>query len=102
MKKITKTITLEEAHKILQNASAVIIDEHALVYPSLWELTGDDENQFMYLSWEDEGQDYYMKFCEGDNREVHVFGSSLFLYDTDANDDEEKTKITILSLANLE
>ena len=96
-----KKITLKEAYAILEKASAVIIDDNALVYPSLWELNGDPENQFLYLSWED-GVEYYMKFCEGDNTEVGVAGSSLFLYDTDADDETCLTKLTILVPQTLE
>jgi len=97
-----KKITLKEAYAILENASAVIIDDNALVYPSLWELDGDPENQFLYLSWENEGHDYSLKFCEGDNTEVAVVGSSLFLYDTDADDETCHTQITILVPQTLE
>jgi len=89
-------ITLKEAYQILENASAVIIDENALVYPSLWELDGTDENEFLYLSWEEGGTDYSLKFAEGDNREVEVSGCCLFLYDTDADDETCHTQLTIL------
>ena len=93
---MNKKISLEEAYKIIENASAVIIDESALVYPSLWDLDGDDDNEFLYLSWEDEGSEYSLKFREGDNREVEVSGCCLFLYDTDADDETCHTQITIL------
>lgn len=97
-----KTVTLKEAYYILSLASAVIINESTVVYPSLWELTGEGENEFLYLSWEDEGRDYSLKFNEGDNLEAKIEGCCLFLYDTDANDDDDQTMLTILTPKQLE
>lgn len=94
---VMKNITLKEAYVILSNATAVIINENALVYPSLWELSGEEENEFLYLSWEDDGHDYSLKFTEGDNFTVKVKGCNLYLYDSDANDDDEITILTILA-----
>jgi hypothetical protein len=98
-----KTITLKEAYQILEDASAVIIDDSVLVYPALDMIEGSDENEFLYLSWDDEdGQEYSLKFCEGENQEVKVIGSSMFLYDTDADGEEDHTQITILTTKELE
>ena len=97
-----KTITLKEAYSILSLATAVIIDENAVVYPSLWELTGEGENEFLYLSWEHEGKDYSLKFAEGDNLEAKIEGCCLFLYDTAANDDADQTMLTILTPKQLD
>ena len=97
-----KTITLKEAYNILQDASAIIIDDNVLAYSPLSELKEDDTNEFLYLGWEDEGLGYTLKFCEGDNQEVRIVGSSMFLYDTDANGDEDTTQITILITKELE
>jgi hypothetical protein len=93
-----KKITLKEAYSILEDASAVIINDNVVLYPSLWELTEDDENEFLFLDWDD-GK---LKFNEGDNQEVEVVGSSMFLYDTDANGNEDHTQITILITKELE
>ena len=97
-----KTITLKEAHQILQDCAAVIINDYTLLYPSLDDLKDDESNEFMYLSWEDEGLKYNLKFCEGDNLVVQISGSSMFLYDTDANDETDHTQLTILDSKNLE
>jgi hypothetical protein len=98
-----KKITLEEAYRILQNASAVIIDDNALIYHSLYDLEGDDENEFLYLSWDDEdGCGFSLKFAEKDNREVTVSGCCMFLYDTDSEGEDDHTQITILNPTNLE
>ena len=93
-----KTITLEEAYKILENCSGVIVDDGAILYPSVWELNGKDENEFLYLSWEEEGLEFNVKFNEGSNREVKVSGCSMFLIEGDG----EETQLTILVPQNLE
>lgn len=98
-----KSIPLEEAYKILEDASAIIIDDSVLVYPALSDLEFSDENEFMYLTWSDEdGQDYDLKFAEGDNQQVKVSGSSIFLLDTDAEAEEDAIQITILTTKELE
>lgn len=95
-----KKIPLHEALAILQNCSAVIVDDNALTYPSTDELTGDDDNEFLYLAWDDGNQEFCATFTEGDNRMVKVAGSSMFLFDTDG--DDEECQITILSPEMLE
>ncbi len=95
-----RTITLADACRILTDCSAVIVtDVTSLMYPSVADLTGEGENEFLYLSWsDDEGLDYAIKFQESNNREVKVKGSSMFLTD----DEGEETELTILEPANLE
>jgi len=98
-----KSIPLQDAHKILEDASAVIIDDNVLVYPTLAELEFSDENEFLYITWSDEdGQEYSLHFAEGDNQEVVIEGSSMFLMDTDAEDDTDAIQITILTTKELE
>jgi hypothetical protein len=67
--------------------------------------TGMDHETFG-IQWEDEGEGYNLKFMEGDNQEVRVVGSSMFLYDTDADagadGEEDHTQITILTTKELE
>ena len=93
-----KTITLKEAHDLLQDASAVIINGSFLGYPSIWDLHNNDENEFLYFSL-DEGN---IKFREGDNKIVKICGSSMFLYDIYADGEEDHTQITILTTKELE
>ena len=91
-----KTVTLQEAYLLLEGASALIIDDNTLVYAGLNDLEGDDTNEFLYLTWDDEGLEYRLVFQEGDNQQVKIAGSSLFLYDTDAEDQEDHTQVTLL------
>ena len=93
-----KTITLSQAHKILEDCSAVITEDHVLLYPALSDLTGDPENEFMYLSYEDEGLAYYVKFAEFENKSIEVWGSSMFLHKTEG----DIFQITVLVPQNLE
>lgn len=97
-----KTISLKEAYQILEDSSAFIINDSALVYGGFDDLTGDEENEFLYFSWDEDGLGYSLKFCEGDNQEVKISGSSMFLYDTDAYGEEDHIQITILTTKNLE
>jgi hypothetical protein len=96
-----KTITLDEAYHILENAAALVINDHVLVYPSLSQLTDDEDNVFLYLSWNN-NDSFQLKFAQGDNPTVQVEGSSMFLYDTNAflytNDigEHDHTQITVL------
>jgi hypothetical protein len=101
---LMKTITLKKAYNILDNAIAVMINDTALAHPTLWNLNGDPENQFMHLS-SGNGKHSNMKFREGDNAQVKISAFSLFLYDIDADDETCTTKVTILFpkyLENLE
>jgi len=87
-----KEITLKEAYQILEDCSAVTIDDNALVYPGLNELTGDPQEEFLSLNWEEEGEEYGVHFLEGQNQNCTVSGCSLFLIDSEG----EENQITIL------
>jgi hypothetical protein len=89
-----KKITLNHAHILLQNASGIVIsDTPDPLLPCYAELDGSDENEFLYITWEDDiGQEYYLKFNEGENREVTISGSSMFLIDNEG----EEVQITLL------
>ena len=95
-------IPLQKAFEILQDASAVIINDQIVVYPCLADLDGDETNEFLSIAWDEDGLEYILKFNEGDNQEVEVIGSSMFLYDTDTMDENDYTHITILVPQNLE
>jgi hypothetical protein len=96
-----KTITLEKAIELLENASAIIIDNDIspLIYPSIWK---DDNAEFLYLQWEYEFCEYSLKFNALDNKEVKVSGTSMFLVDTNAEDESDHTHITLLTPIILE
>ncbi len=97
-----KKITLKEAYQILEDANAIIIDNDVVLYPSLSDLEDDDTNEFLFLRWDDGGLEYTLKFLEGDNQEVNVVGSSMFLYDTESEGEDDHIQITILTAKQLE
>jgi hypothetical protein len=93
-----KKITLPEALKIIQNAAGIVLDG-VVTFPSLGILTGKDENEFMYVTWYSaDGCEYSTKFMEGENQEIEVSGSSMFLIDHEGHE----SQITILVEANLD
>ena len=100
MKKSTKKIPLEKAYEILQDCSAVIVDDNVVTYPCLHgsKIENDVNNEFLTLSWDFEDNEYKFVFNEDGNREVEVVGSSLFLIDIEG----ETTQLTILEPKNLE
>ena len=40
-----KILSLKEAFDLIQEAAAVIVNEDAIIYPSLSELTGENDNE---------------------------------------------------------
>jgi hypothetical protein len=90
------TIPLSEAFSILLNADAVIVNDDALMRPSVSSYEDDDDNEFLYLSWETEGLGYSLKFTEGDNKSVKATQTTLLLLDSDAEKDTDFTEIEIL------
>lgn len=93
-----KTITLEKAFDILEECSAIVHD-NVVSYPGLADLSGEDDNEFLYMSWEnDEHLNYAIRFTEGSNRSIKVSGSSMFLVDHEG----DETQITILEPKQLD
>lgn len=93
-------ITLKQAHKLLEDCTAVIVEDNKLVRPSMAELNGNEENEFMCLRWSDSlGQEYAETFLEGPNNKIELHGSSLFPVG-DCNGDQ--MQVTLLFTNNLE
>jgi hypothetical protein len=89
-----KNISLKTALTLIQDASGIIIsDTPNPLLPCYAELNGNDENEFLYISWEDDiGEEYSIKFTEGENGEVTISETSMFLIDTEG----EEVQITLL------
>lgn len=86
-------ISLSEAIRLLQDSSAVIIDDHVVVLANPDEESGRDGETFLSLEWDDEGRGFRVDFTEGANRRVKRVGSSLFLRDSSG----EETQVTLLA-----
>lgn len=93
-----KTIGLKQAYNRLQESAAVIVDNDALVYPSLGGIENNPENEFLYLSWEVEGQEYRVKCIEKNNQTIKVSdeGAVMLLEDNEG----DKLELTLLQPAN--
>ena len=93
-----KTIGLKEAYERLADCSAVIVDNNALVYPSLDDINNDPENEFLYLSWELEGRTQSIKCMEQNNQTVKVSddGSLMLLEDMEG----DRIQLTLLEPVN--
>jgi hypothetical protein len=89
-----KKITLHQAHILLQNASGILIsDTPDPLLPCYAELDGNNDNEFLYITWQnDDAEEYYLKFTEGANREIVISGTSMFLIDNEG----EEVQITLL------
>jgi hypothetical protein len=83
-----RQVPLAEAMAIIESASAIVIDNglDSVIYPSISELTGDPENEFMYLSWDDDGTEMSTRFKEENNREVTIAGASIFMEDAEGEE----------------
>lgn len=68
---------LERAIELLENASAIIIDNDVLIYPRVNDDGEDDE--FLILSWDTDGEEYTYNFLRKDNRVVNVKDNQLIL-----------------------
>jgi len=95
-----KTIGVKEAYKRLVESSAVIVDNDALFYPSLGGIENNPENQFHYLSWEVDGQEYSVKCLEQNNQTVKVTddGALMLLEDMEG----DRVQLTLLQPATFE
>ena len=78
-----KIIPLESAFEFLTETTAVYDTYTAeLMFPDTFDITGEPDNEFMYLSLDESRMVETIHFCEKGNEEVKVSGSSMFLYDT--------------------
>lgn len=88
-----KTITLEEAYKLIESASAVIVDDNVVTYPSLYELTGNPDDEWLFMKWEDEDSyhEFTLSFSENCG-EIKFDGTNLWINDITG----EENMITLL------
>jgi hypothetical protein len=95
-----KSITLKQAFNRLKESAAVIVDNDTLVYPSLADIENTSENQFLYISWEEEGKKHSIKFMEENNQTVKVTddGAIMLLEDTEG----DRVQLTLLQPATYE
>ena len=77
-----KKITLQKAYELIESSAAIIIDNNTLMYPCLDELNGEPDNEWLYCSWNDDYNDYYIKFIEED-QDIFFDGSTITMKDSE-------------------
>jgi len=92
-----KTISLEIALGYLRDCAAVIVNngDRALTYPGDYDLNGDDDNEFLYLSWTNEDGDFNVKCVEGNNRQVSVTDQGTLVF---IDDEGEEVELELLNM----
>lgn len=86
-----KTIPLEDAFEFLNETAAIYETCTAeLMFSTIYDITGEPNNEFMYLSLDETRMVETIHFLEKDNKTVKVSDSSMFLYDSYGNYREMK------------
>lgn len=79
-----KTITIQEALFLIQDCSAIIID-NIVTYPTWEELTGDPKVCWLEICWIDDDNNFSVSFSE-DCRTIKFDGTNLFINDIDGDE----------------
>lgn len=81
-----KKITLQKAHSLVNQATALLIDGGFLAHVCIDELIGNPSNQWLFLSWNDvDDEPLYTYFTE-QKQEILFDGSTLYMVDEDGED----------------
>lgn len=95
-------MNLDEAYDLLCDCNAIVVNGIYIMIPKLNELTEEDENVFMALSWSVKGLTYELYFREGNNIEIPIQNTKMFLLDDKSEDDKDFTEVSLLFEMNLE
>ena len=97
-------VPLYKVYARLETCDAVFVNckdvKNLLCVPSVDMLTGNPENEFLYLSSGD-GL-FATKFTEGDNQKVTASSYSYYLTDTDSDGEDDLIEVTPLYKKYLE
>lgn len=74
-------IKLQEALDLVASADVVKLDYCIRPNVDFAEITGEPDNQVMFLTWEEDDQEYAIKVPESDNLEVERDGHKLTFTD---------------------
>jgi hypothetical protein len=89
-----KTIPLKKAYELIEGASAVIVNNDALMYASTDGLNGDEDNEFLFLCWDAEGLEFRIIAREGENQNVKVTDQVDLILVDDEGDEFNLTLLT--------
>lgn len=89
---MSKKITVEKALQLLREAHIVRVFSNDWYYDAIInesDITGDPENEFLLISWQDEdGYEFDAKLAEGQNPEVKAKSHALTFVDTEGDEIE--------------
>lgn len=89
----TGKINLKQAFDLLEYCDAIILNDDVLIYPATDTITGEPENEFLYLSYTQNDLIYSLYFIEENNQEIEFSGSTMYLEDNEG----DSVRITLLS-----
>lgn len=81
-------IKLHKAFDLLSHCAAVIIVSDSakpVIYPATDEITGENNNEFLFLGWEVDGLEFSATFIEENNQEVEINNSYMLLEDDEGD-----------------
>ena len=94
MIKPMSSMELEDALDVLENCSALILDDDILMYPRIIkDLKNEDNQKIFCLQWTEGEDTFEIVFVEEDNQSVGYSGSTMFLID----DNDQEVHLTLLT-----
>ena len=96
---MAKIISLAQVYDLLFKCPVIEL-EGQYIEPQLYDLTGEQKNEFLCLSWTEiiEGEEILivLTFNEQDNKQAKLVGNTLTLISSENKDQEELTLYTKL------
>jgi hypothetical protein len=94
MIKPMSSMDLEDALDVLDDCSALILDDDILMYPRIIkDLKNEDNQKIFCLQWTEGEDTFEIVFVEEDNQSVGYSGSTMFLID----DNDQEVHLTLLT-----
>ena len=73
-------ITLQQTYDLISQCLALEVDGEYICFPSLDELNGEPDNEWLYISSANDSEGYGTKFIEED-QEITLEGSTITMLD---------------------
>jgi hypothetical protein len=84
-------IKLQEAIDLINTADVVrVTDGDGFIEPhiSFSDVEGKSDNEFMYIGWDDDHDEFGARFIEGGNEEVEREGNRIVIVDSEGSEFE--------------
>ncbi len=87
-------VSLNKVEFYINSAEAVLLidNDRQIVRHRMAPLTGEKDNQWLYIAWANKHEDYSIKFIEENNREIEVSEERIFTL-IDEEGDEFRFKL---------